>query len=106
MGTFPWVSSEVLKEIRDSGFTTIAIDQTNRKDTIVMAELKGVTTFNLEINSKKVDLEAIQIQTDKGDKLLILDDLQNPLVLSADVAELYKIKVTAIYIPGYKTRIQ
>ena len=46
-------------------------------------------------------MKAIEVLTDKGDKLLILDELQNPLVLSAEVAGRYQAKVTAIYIPGY-----
>jgi hypothetical protein len=48
-----------------------------------------------------MNLKAIEILTDKRDRLLILDEAQNPLVLSAEVAGMYKSKVIAIYIPGY-----
>jgi hypothetical protein len=103
-GTYPWVSREVLRELRDSGFTNIIVDRTIRKDTIVMAELKDATIFPVEINGKKTDVKAMLVTTDKGDKLLMLDELQNPLVLSADIAGRYKTKVTTIYIPGYKAQ--
>jgi len=101
-GTAPWVSKEVFQELRDNGFTTIAVDKYVRKDAIVIAELKGVTVFTVDVNGKKANLKAIEVLTDKEDKLLIMDELQNPLVLSAEVAGRYKSKVTAIYIPGYK----
>ena len=100
-GTAPWVSREAFRELRDNGFTTITVDKHIRKDAIIIAELKGVTTFSAKMNGKEISLKAIEVLTDKGDRLLILDDLQNPLVLSAEVAGRYKSKVTAIYIPGY-----
>ena len=100
-GTAPWVSREVFRELRDNGFTTITVDKYVRKDAIVIAELKGVTVFSMKINGEETDFKAIEVSTDKGDKLLILDEAQNPLVLSAEVAGRYKSKVTAIYIPGY-----
>ena len=100
-GTEPWVSREVFRELRDNGFTTIAVDKHIRKDAIVVAELKGVTVFTVKINGEKTDLKVIEVSTDKGDKLLILDEAENPLVLSAEVTDRYKSKVTTIYIPGY-----
>ena len=100
-GTAPWVSREALRELRDNGFTTIIVDKHIRKDAIVIAELKGVTVFTVKVNGKETKLKAIAVSTDKGDKLLILDELQNPLVLSAEVVGRHSSKVTAIYIPGY-----
>jgi len=100
-GTAPWVSREVFRELRDNGFTTITVDKYIRKDAIVIAELKGITAFTVKVNGKETHLKAIEVLTDKSDKLLILDELQNPLVLSAEVAERYRSKVTAIYVPGY-----
>lgn len=100
-GTAPWVSREVFRELRDNGFTTITVDKYIRKDAIVIAELKGITAFTVKVNGKETHLKAIEVLTDKSDKLLILDELQNPLVLSAEVAERYTSKVTAIYVPGY-----
>ncbi len=100
-GTAPWVSREVFRELRDNGFTTITVDKYIRKDAIVIAELKGITAFSVKVNGKETLLKAIEVLTDKSDKLLILDELQNPLVLSAEVAERYRSNVTAIYVPGY-----
>jgi len=100
-GTAPWVSKEVFRELRNNGFTTITVDRHIRKDAIVIAELKGVNISTVKLNGKDTKLKAIAVSTDKGDELLILDELQNPLVLSAEVAGRYKSKVTAIYIPGY-----
>lgn len=102
--TFPWISYEVFQELRDNGFSTIVVDKDVRKDAIVMSELKGIASFAVDVNGKKMNLKAMEVSTDKGDKLLILDELQNPLVLSAEVAGRYKSKITAIYIPGYNLR--
>jgi hypothetical protein len=102
LGTAPWVSREVFSELRDNGFTTVIIDKITRKDSIVIAELKGMTTFPVVVNGKKQNLKAVQVYTDKGDKLLILDEIQNPLVLSAEIPGIYNSKVTTIYVPGYK----
>jgi hypothetical protein len=103
-GTYPWVSIEVLRELNDNGFTNIIIDKSVRKDKIVMAKFKDSTVFSVDLNGKKTDLKAMEVTTDKDDKLIILDDPKNPLVLSADVKDRSKSKVTAIYIPGYKTQ--
>ncbi|MFC1716162.1 hypothetical protein ACFL6S_20995 [Candidatus Poribacteria bacterium] len=100
-GTAPWVSREAFRELRDNGFTTITVDRHVRKDAIVIAELSGVTIFTVKVNGRETELKAIAVSTDKGDKLLILDELQNPLVLSAEVAGRYRSEVTAIYVPGY-----
>jgi hypothetical protein len=100
-GTAPWISKEAFRELRDNGFTAITVDKHIRKDSIVIAELKGVTSFSAKVNGKEAQLQVIEVHTDRGDKLLILDELQNPLVLSADINGLYKSRVTAIYIPGY-----
>ena len=100
-GTAPWLSREAFRELRDNGFTTITVDKHVRRDAMLIAELKGVTAYPVKINGKDSKLKAIEVLTDKRDKLLVLDELKNPLVLSAEVAERYKSKVTAIYIPGY-----
>lgn len=101
-GTAPWVSKDVFRELKKNGFTTITMNKQIRKDAIVMAEIKGMTKFPVILNGKEEELEAIQVNTDKGDKLLILDEMGNPLVLSAEVAGVYSSKVTNIYIPGYR----
>jgi len=101
-GTAPWLSKDVFRELKKNGFTAVNINKQLRKDAIVMAELKGMTKFPVILNGKEVKLDAIQLNTDKGDKLIILDEMQNPLVLSAEVTGLYTAKVTNIYIPGYK----
>ncbi|MEK7397468.1 MAG: hypothetical protein AAB116_11085 [Candidatus Poribacteria bacterium] len=103
-GTYPWVSIEVLRELNDNGFTNIVIDKSVRKDKIVMSKFKNTIIFSVDVNGKKTDLKAMEVTTDKDDKLIILDDPKNPLVLSADVKDRSKSKVTAIYVPGYKVQ--
>jgi hypothetical protein len=81
------------------------VDRHIRRDTIVIAELKGITVFAVKISGEEARLTAIEVLTDKEDKLLILDEPRNPLVLSAEVAERYKSKVTAMYIPDYAQKL-
>lgn len=99
--TAPWISREAFRELRNNGFTAMTLDKHIRKDAIMIAELKGMSIFAVWVNGKEVKLNAIEVLTDKGDKLFVLDELQNPLVLSAEVVGRYKSKITAIYVPGY-----
>lgn len=100
--TEPWVSMEVFDELKQVGMTLIVVDKYVRKDSIVMAELKQNISFPVKVNGINLSLQAIEVFTDKGDKLVILDSPQNPLVLSIDITGMYKSKVTMMYVPGYK----
>ncbi|MFC1716654.1 hypothetical protein ACFL6S_23505 [Candidatus Poribacteria bacterium] len=49
----------------------------------------------------RVEVRTIKVDTGQIVAAHVLDELQNPLVLSAEVAGRYRSKVTAIYVPGY-----
>jgi len=67
-----------------------------RKDRDLKIYLDGVTEYRLLYNNSMEAFKALCVHTDKNDKLIILDDAINPLVLSADVKSLYEWHVTSI----------
>jgi len=94
--TAPWISRKVFKELKEKKTSVLNIDVEWRKDRDLKIYLDGVTEYRLLYNNSMEAFKALCVHTDKNDKLIILDDAINPLVLSADVKSLYEWHVTSI----------
>ncbi len=94
--TSPWMSRKVYRELKDSGKTVFNIDVSGRGDSNQKLYLREKSNYSLTYNRQKKSLKALLAYNDRGDKLTVLDDGENPLVLSADVAGSYKWYVTSI----------
>jgi len=101
-GSEPWISKEVFNELKQVGMTPLVVDKYIRKDSIVMAEVKKTTVAKIEVNKVVLELPAIEIHTEKGDRIVVLDDLKNPLVVLIQIAGTHRFQAKTIYIPGYK----
>jgi len=94
--TSPWMSRKVYRELKNSGKTICNIDVSGRGDSNQKLYLREKTDYSLSYNNQKKSLKALLAYNDRGDKITVLDDGENPLVLSADVAGSYKWYVTSI----------
>jgi hypothetical protein len=94
--TAPWVSEVVFKELKDDGETILNVDVTYRGDNNLKAYLKDETTYTLSFNGTAKTVKALSVITDMNDKLVIMDNSENPLVLSANVTDGYEWHVTSI----------
>lgn len=94
--TSPWMSRKVYRELKGSGKTLFNIDVSGRGDSNLELYLREKTDYSLTYNNQKKSLKALLAYNDRGDKITVLDDGENPLVLSADVAGSYNWYVTSI----------
>jgi len=94
--TAPWISKSVFKELKKHGKSILNIDVDGRGDRNLQIYLDKETDFSLLIDNKPENLNILLAYTDKGDKLKILNDPENPLVISANISKSYNWYVTSI----------
>ncbi len=79
-----WIPEKVYRELVVNRISYLSIDTLMRRDTVVRLELQNRTSVKLELNGRPVKVEALVIQTSRNDKLLVLDDPANPLILGME----------------------
>ena len=94
--TAPWISKIVYRELKEKGNSVLNIDVDGRGDKNLKLYLEEQSEYNILLNNKNKTLKALAAHTNKGDNLIILDDPENPLVLLANVSNIYEWHVTKI----------
>lgn len=71
-----WISRAARTELHEGGKTEAVID--GRPVTLTLA---GKTTRKVSIDGKETDLAALELKSEKGDWMLVLDDPKHPIIL-------------------------
>lgn len=78
-----WISKKSYCEMKATGKTWISVDTLVRRDTIVRWEREKEVRYLCTLDGRPVLLNALSVKTSRGDEFVVLDDEQNPLILSA-----------------------
>ena len=78
-----WVPKFVFRELLTEGRSYLSVDTEARRDSTVRWENVGKTLFLVTLDGRPTLLEAIRVKTSREDEFLILNDVSNPLILSA-----------------------
>ena len=78
-----WISRRMFMELITTGKTWLAVDTLARNDSIVRWELVDRNQFLTHIKGRPVLLSVLRVKTSRDDEFAILDDPDNPLILSA-----------------------
>ena len=79
-----WIPAKVYRELVVNHISYLAVDTLMRRDSVVRWELKERTSVKLELNGRPVRVDALVIQTSRNDKIVVLDDPANPLILGME----------------------
>ena len=95
-----WMPSDKFRELIVEHKTYLAVDSLVRRDSVVRWDYMGKIIYPCEINGQIVLLQAIQVKTSRDDVIVILDDVDYPLILSMNASyfkwELVKIAFGSI----------
>ena len=78
-----WLPRHAFLELMTTHKTWLAIDTLARQDSTVRWEYQGNVWFFVTSDGVPVLLRGIQVKTTRNDEFVILDDADNPLILSA-----------------------
>ena len=78
-----WIPRRVYMELLANQKSWLAVDTLARRDSTVRWELQGKIKFLCEIDGHPILLNALKIKTSREDEFVILNDPDNPLILSA-----------------------
>ncbi len=78
-----WLPRQAFLELITTHKTWLAIDTLARQDSTVRWEYQGIVWFFVYSDGSPALLRGIQVKTTRNDELVILDDIDNPLILSA-----------------------
>lgn len=91
-----WLSRGACTQLMRTGQTGYAIDLVKRRDPSLLLTLTGRRKFPVTIDGQPRDLPAITIESARGDRLVMLADCRNPLILEIDVPKLYSARLTQV----------
>lgn len=77
-----WLPKQAFLELTTTKKTWLAIDTLARQDSTVRWEYQGKVWFLVTSNKAPVLLRGIMVKTTRNDELIVLDDIDNPIILS------------------------
>ena len=77
-----WISQRVFNELLVEQKAYLNVDVSGRADSVVAWQFQEHTHYPCEIEGKVVLLKAIRVTTTRNDEIVILNDPDNPLILS------------------------
>lgn len=78
-----WIPPKVFRELVTTGTSYLSVDRLVRRDSVIRWERAGFVRFLVTRNGYPAMLDAIKVNTSRGDEFIILADAKNPLILSA-----------------------
>ena len=94
-----WLSTIAFAELKREGHTHFDLDVQVRGDRGLMLFVESSGHFSLQINGQNTEVKALELSSSQGDLLWVLDDPENPLVLSAKLPRIYSWQLTHIVSP-------
>ncbi len=97
--THAWLSREACEEIRRVGSTRFVLDRNMRRDPAMVLTREANISFGVQWNGKEVSLPAMRLRSERGDRIVVLSDCRNPLVLDISLPNLYTHTLRKIQTP-------
>ena len=89
-----WLSQRACEELTRTGETRFAISVTHRHDKEGVLRRVGEVGFDTRVDGQPVTLTALELKSDREDKLVVLADCANPLVLEANMPGIQQWKLS------------
>ena len=94
---WPWISVDVFNELKKNGYAPLNF---TKDDTDVIAIYRRPTTFAVLLNEQTIELPAMNVVTTMDDKLVVLDNPDNPIALSLELPRFdYRRYINKVYVP-------
>ena len=77
-----WIPAKKLTELKVENKTYLPVDTVVRHDSVVRWDFQKKLEYPCEIDNQTVLLKAVKAKTSREDEVVILDDPDNPLILS------------------------
>lgn len=77
-----WIPKKLYLALITSGVGYLPVDTQWRRDTSVRWELKDRIPYRVEIDGHTRILDALHVESNRDDVFIILEDIENPLILS------------------------
>lgn len=83
--THVWMSVEACEELRSSDETRFAVDVNLRRDEALRVRRVRAVDFPVLVDGRPVTLRAMELRSERDDRIVMLDQCEHPLVLEADI---------------------
>ena len=90
-----WISKKAFRELKGMGKAWLNVDTVMRNDTTVRWEFLAIVQYSCNVDGIPRIFRALLLKTNRGDDVVVLDDPQNPLILSIKSAY-FEWKIIAI----------
>lgn len=91
-----WLSRRACLELREHGETRYALDRQVRRDGALRLRRTGSTKTQVTINGTLREVAGIVVTSELGDRLVLLDDCEAPLLLEADLPKIQSWRLTEV----------
>lgn len=88
-----WLSQKACEELLRTGETRFAISVTHRRDREGTLRRVAEVGFDTRVDGHPVTLTALELKSEREDKLVVLADCANPLVLEANMPGIQQWKL-------------
>jgi hypothetical protein len=95
--THLWLSRSACRELLATGQTHYVLDRVKRRDPPLLLQVTGTQKFPVEIDGKPREVPALTITSTRADRLVMMADCKNPLVLEIDAPKLYRARLTRVF---------
>ena len=95
--TFAWLSRDVCEELKVLGTTELSLDAsilTGRP--LHFRRSQDLVPHTIELQGHETTLTGLELTSSRGDRLLVLNDCENPLILEAKVVGLVSWRLDTI----------
>jgi hypothetical protein len=94
--THLWLSQEACEELDSKGETRFALDLNVRGDTPLRLWVVGEGSFTVKVGGVARALEVWELRSEKEDRLKVLRDCRNPLVVEGELPGIYVMRLRAV----------
>lgn len=94
--THLWLSQEACEELDSKGETRFALDLNVRGDTPLRLWVVGEGSFTVKVGGVARALEVWELRSEKEDRLKVLRDCRNPLVVEGELPGIYTMRLRAV----------
>jgi hypothetical protein len=88
-----WLSQAACQELMAQGHTTYAMDRRIRGDGALRLERVRESRYVVRLGGEEVELAALELRSEREDRVVMLADCANPLVLEIDLPGLYLVRL-------------
>lgn len=91
-----WLSLQACQELQEQGQTHFALDRQARRDSQLLLRRVGQRSYGFLMDGQPVRRQAWELRSEKGDRLWVLADCTHPLVVEAEMKDLYEVRLTGV----------